>query len=323
MNEIIKEQKYIKKAPKSEVVSTPLVSVIVATYRRGDTLRRTLLSLANQTYSYIELVVVDDNADKDWNAKVEEIIDNIKSQFKNRIIYIKNKKNKGAAETRNIGINRASGDYVTFLDDDDIYLPNKVKNQVEHMINNNSDYSLTDIYLYDENEKLVEKRKRNYIKDVTKASLLRYHLMYHMTGTDTIMFRKKYLLSINGFSPINVGDEFYLMKKAIEGSGKFSYLPLCDVKAYVHKDTNGLSSGESKINGEKQLYKYKKGYFSNLSFSDIQYVRMRHYLVIAYAELRQSSYAMFMLNTFKSFVSSPLGFVKMALSILNQRKNER
>lgn len=293
-------------------VATVTVSVIIATYRREISLKRALESLINQTYRATEIIIVDDNADREWNKKVEDIINAI--NLLHPIIYIKNEINKGSAETRNIGIKAASGDYITFLDDDDIYLSNKIKNQVEHMIENNSDYSITDLDLYDEKERLIEKRTRKYIKKNDKENLLRYHLMHHITGTDTLMFKKDYLLSIGGFPLINVGDEFYLMQRAIEAGGVLCYLPLCDVKAYVHTETDGLSSGEGKIRGENQLYEYKKKYFDKLNIKDIKYIKMRHYAVLAFAELRRKHYISFIKNALISMVASPLECIKLLVS---------
>ncbi|NLK94642.1 MAG: glycosyltransferase family 2 protein [Clostridiales bacterium] len=293
-------------------VATITVSVIVATYKREESLKRALKSLINQTYDSIEIIVVDDNADNEWNKKVEAIINEINKLHP--IVYIKNKTNKGSAETRNIGINISSGEYITFLDDDDVYLPNKIKNQIEHMIENDSDYSITDLDLYDENERLIEKRTRKYIKESNKDNLLRYHLMYHMTGTDTLMFKKDYLLSIGGFPHINVGDEFYLIQKAIETGGIFSYLPLCDVKAYVHTETDGLSSGEGKIKGENLLYEYKKKYFLQLSNKEIRYIKMRHYAVLAFAEVRKKNAIAFIKYSIYSFINSPCKCVSLVLS---------
>ena len=109
-----------------------LVSVVMATYKREETLKKALKSLVEQTYDKVEIILVDDNANKEWNSKVEEIVNEISKMHS--IVYIQNEKNKGSAEARNIGIRRATGSYITFLDDDDIYLPNKIKNQVEHMI---------------------------------------------------------------------------------------------------------------------------------------------------------------------------------------------
>lgn len=293
----------------------PVVSVIVATYRRDSTLENALLSLVSQSYKSIEIIVVDDNADDKWSKRVEEIIKVVEKVSDYRILYIRNKINEGSAETRNIGVKSASGEFITFLDDDDLYLPNKIKNQVEHMIEVDADYCITDLDLYDEHNRLIERRNRKYIKQKKPANLLRYHLMHHMTGTDTIMFKRDYLLSIGGFPLINVGDEFYLMQKAIEAGGIFSYLPVCDIKAYVHKEIDGLSSGESKIKGENELFEYKKKYFDKLCFHDKQYIVMRHYAVLAFAEMRRKSYLKFMKYAIKSFISSPIDCARLYIEM--------
>lgn len=289
----------------------PVVSVIVATYYRDSSLKKALLSLVSQTYKSIEIIVVDDNADDEWGKRVKDIIKDTEKCSNYRILYIRNETNKGSAETRNVGIRTASGDYIAFLDDDDIYLPNKIQSQVKHMIEEGSDYCITDLELYDEKDRLIEKRNRNYVKQNNQDDLLRYHLMHHMTGTDTIMFKRDFLLSIGGFPRINVGDEFYLMHKAIEAGGIFSYLPVCDIKAYVHTETDGLSSGESKIKGENELYEFKKKYFDKLCFHDRQYIVMRHYAVLAFAEIRRKSYGNFMKYAIKSFISSPINCARL------------
>lgn len=289
-----------------------LVSVVVATYKREESLRKSLKSLVEQTYNDVEIIVVDDNANEEWNKKVKIIVDEI-SQL-HPIIYIKNKVNKGSAETRNIGIKKATGDYITFLDDDDLYMPNKIKNQVEHMIKSNSDFSITDLELLNENGKRIETRTREYIKDTSKEALLKYHLMHHMTGTDTMMFKKEYLLKIGGFPGIDVGDEFYLMQRAIEEGGRFTYLPVCDIKAYVHTETDGLSSGDSKINGENRLFEFKRMYFDRLDKKSIRYIKMRHYAVLAFAEIRRKRYIDFIDNTIKSLICSPIDCMKLIMN---------
>ena len=104
-----------------------LVSVVVATYKREIELKKALESLAGQTYPYMEIVLVDDNGNEEWNRKVSEIVDEFRNSHSNIMLeYIVNTPNQGSARTRNIGINSAKGEYVTFLDDDDIYLPDKI-----------------------------------------------------------------------------------------------------------------------------------------------------------------------------------------------------
>lgn len=290
-----------------------LVSVVVATYKRENDLKRALESLAVQSYPNIEIVLVDDNGETLWNKKVLNVVDEFRKKFPTVFLnYIVNNPNQGSAKTRNIGIEASHGDYITFLDDDDVYMNDKIKKQEEFMEKGDYDYSITDLILYNKEDKVVDRRIREYIDDTSVSSLRLFHLKYHMTGTDTMMFKKEYLTRIGGFDLIDVGDEFFLMQKAIEAGGKFGYLPGCDVKAYVHTgDNGGLSSGESKINGEKALYNYKKNYFNKLATKDVQYIKMRHYAVIAYAELRRKQYMRFVCNALKSFFSSPYGFFLM------------
>lgn len=290
------------------------VSIIVATYRREKELEKALNSLKNQQYKNIEIIVVDDNADEYFNARVIEIVENFKkeNQFL-EVTLITNPVNKGSAETRNIGINTSTGSYITFLDDDDVYLPEKIKRQVEFMEQGDYDYSITDLELYNEKGSLIRKRMRKYIKDTSYESLFRYHLMYHLTGTDAMMFKKDYISEIKGFAPINVGDEFYLMVRAINGKGKFGYLPCCDIKAFVHTGECGLSSGESKVLGENNLYEYKKTFFDKLDKKTIRYIKMRHYAVLSFAEIRRKNIGLFIKYAFKSFMYSPVACIRMFL----------
>ena len=286
-----------------------LVSVVVATYKREAELKNALESLAKQTYPNMEIVLVDDNGNDEWNSKVSETVEVFRNRYpKIKLECIVNNSNQGSSKTRNIGIHSAHGDYITFLDDDDIYLPDKIRKQVEFMVTNQCDYSITDLILYNEDDKKINRRIRSYIKETTVESLRLYHLKYHMTGTDTIMFKKEYLIQIGGFAPIDVGDEFYLMQRAIEEGGKFGYLPVCEIKAYVHTGDGGLSSGDGKIKGENALYEYKKTFFDQLEAGDIRYIKMRHYAVIAYAELRRKNYVKFISNAMKSFFASPCNF---------------
>lgn len=290
-----------------------LVSVVVATYRRDNDLKRALESLAKQSYSNIEIVLVDDNADSEWNSKVSLIVEDFKKNYPQILLnYIVNNPNQGSAKTRNIGIESSNGEYVTFLDDDDLYLQDKIKNQAEFMISRDYDYSITDLELYNENDKLIDRRKRSYIKDTAMETLFAYHFKFHMTGTDTMMFKKEYLMKIGGFALIDVGDEFYLMQRAIEGGGKFGYLPCCDIKAYIHTGENGgVSSGEGKVKGERALFEHKKQYFDKIDRKSRRFIKMRYYAVVAFAYLRMRKLFPTFKYCFKSFVTAPIQCIKL------------
>lgn len=292
-----------------------MVSIIIATYHRDESLKKALISLGSQSYGLTEVVVVDDNANAEWNKKVDEIIRNFRKESPDfRIVYIVNEKNLGSAKTRNLGVENSNGEYVTFLDDDDEYLPDKIKNQFGFMIENQLDYSVTDLDLYYDNGKLAEHKTREYIRKIDRKSLMEYHFMYHITGTDTMMFKKAYFIKIGGFAPIDVGDEFYLMQRAIENEGKFGYLPACDVRAIIHTSDEGLSSGEGKIKGENQLYEHKKKYFNQISRRNRRYIKMRHYAVLAFAEKRMGKTWGFVKYGIKASMVAPFAAMKMLFS---------
>ena len=286
------------------------ISVVVATYRRYNELFRALESLAEQTMTEFEIVLVDDNDDPSWNNRVQSVVKNFKEKYANiHVVCLENHPNLGSAQARNAGITASCGTYVTFLDDDDVYMPEKLKSQYEFMVSESLDFSITDLALYFDDGKFCERRRRQYIKKTDKESLLRYHMMYHLTGTDTMMFTKTYLDYIGGFAPIDIGDEFYLMERAIRGGGKFGRLERCDIKAFVHKGESGLSSGQSKISGENQLYQYKKQFFNEFDNRTIRYIRMRHHAVLAFAYLRQKKMLGFFKESLSSFVSAPISCV--------------
>ena len=292
-----------------------LVSVIVPTYRRSKQLFRALKSLTAQTHQNMEIIVINDNEDESWTKEVQGIINRILVSCPSlRICHIINPVNMGSAETRNIGIRAASGDYITFLDDDDIYLPDKIERQLNDMISSNADYGITDLKLYNEKEKLVDERRRSYIRKTDRESLLRYHMMYHMTGTDTLMFRKSYLEKVGMFPPIDMGDEFYLVEQAILHEGVFCYSDHCLVRAYVHDEQDdGISLSERKIIGENALYAAKKKYFPRFSPADVRYIRTRHHMVIAFVQFRRKYWRSFLKHGVFAMLISPISVIRIML----------
>lgn len=290
------------------------VSVIVATFQRKQELKRALDSLAVQTYENIEIIVVDDNQDSAWNERVAMVVEDFMQ--KNPLVSVRvivNQENQGSARARNIGISESCGQFVTFLDDDDVYLPDKIKRQVSFMIEGSYDCSITDLYLYNKVDKLVDKRIHNYLKSAKREELRKYHMMYHLTGTDTLMFKRDFLLQIGGFGPANVGDEYYLMQRVIDADASIGYLPGCDVKAYIHTSEGGVSSGDGKILGENALYAYKKSHFDNVDGKSRRYIKMRHYAVIAFAELRRKRMLAFAKNAIVAFFCDPFSCIKLAI----------
>lgn len=292
---------------------SPLVSVIIPTYKRDISLERAIKSVMNQTYSNIEIIVIDDNNPLDeYSDKTSKIIS--KFQSNDKLLFIKNGTNIGSARTRNVGIKNSTGEYITFLDDDDLYECNKIKNQVEFMVKNDIDMSFTDLILKDKNDKIFSIRNYEKLNNFDEKTLIRYHLMNHITGTDTFMYKRELLEKLRGFDPIDIGDEFYLMYKTIKSGAKIGYLPTSDVIAYVHDSKGGLSTSENKIKGEGELYEFKKKHFNALSFNDRMSIKARHHAVLGYSYFKLHKYILAAFNLFIGFIANPKYIINLYLN---------
>ena len=106
------------------------VSVIIPTYHRSECIVRAVDSVLSQTLQDIEVIVVDDNGKAtDEGEKTAKIMAGYTNNPK--VIYLRHDVNKNGAAARNTGIRNAAGEYISFLDDDDIYLPQRLELMVE------------------------------------------------------------------------------------------------------------------------------------------------------------------------------------------------
>lgn len=101
----------------------PTVSVVIPTFNRSELVARAIRSVQGQTYSNLEIIVVDD-ASRDDTKKV------VAGMSDARIRYIRHESNRGGSGARNTGIRAATGEYIAFLDDDDEWEPEKTEEQL-------------------------------------------------------------------------------------------------------------------------------------------------------------------------------------------------
>lgn len=113
-----------------------LVSIIMPSYNTALYIEETIQSVLNQTYPNWELIIVDDCS----NDNTDEVLEKIKDP---RIHYLKNEKNSGAAVSRNKALCKAKGQWIAFLDSDDLWMPEKLEKQIAFMEENNYSFSYT------------------------------------------------------------------------------------------------------------------------------------------------------------------------------------
>ncbi|MEN8078825.1 glycosyltransferase [Clostridioides difficile] len=130
--------------------SKVLVSIIVPAYNVDKYIQKCIISILHQTYTNIEIIVVDDGS----TDKTGEIIDNISKNDKR--INILHKKNEGVSVARNSGIEISKGEYLVFVDGDDYIAPDYVEYMVNLIENTGSDFCLSKYCFTKNGEKQIE-----------------------------------------------------------------------------------------------------------------------------------------------------------------------
>ena len=162
-----------------------LISIILSTYNGSKYISESIESVLNQSYSNFEFIIINDAS----TDNIEDIILDYQKKD-NRIIYIKNKKNLNVSKSRNKWIKIAKWKYITNIDDDDIWMKDKLEKQVDFM-ENNTDYWLcwTSTIIIDSKWKEIEKIKMRKINDKIKNNLLKSNQFTH----SSIIIRKSIL----------------------------------------------------------------------------------------------------------------------------------
>jgi glycosyltransferase involved in cell wall biosynthesis len=185
------------------------VSVVICTHRRPQVLRRALQSVVRQTYTDLELVVVDDNgAGTETQKQTEAVVSDYPIAA-----YCVNSTNLGQAASLNIGINSAHGELISFLDDDDEFHPDKLAKQVARLRATGA----SGVYC-------------NYEQEVGGKP---YYVSRHTTGCDEDNLMRDMLLCTK---QIYAGSTLLLRRAALEDVGGF------DERFKRHVDTSFLIS---------------------------------------------------------------------------------
>lgn len=279
------------------------VSVIVPTYRRNQYISRALDSILEQDYASVEIIVVDDNGlgSADQIATENQLKKYI---VNNSIRYVCNEKNMGGAIARNRGIQESTGEYITFLDDDDVYLQGKISMQVRAIEKNGWDLCVMDGETYNNEGIKLSKKIQPINNEMSQTEILKAHIMKHITGTNVFMYKREVLIDIGMFDDIVAGQEFMLMQKSIVKNLKIGCIH--EVRVHFHMDgQERISSRISKIKGLNLIYKEKKKYFDLLTSEEISYIRTKHHGTLFYMYYINKKWCRAICELFKAFCSSP------------------
>lgn len=131
------------------------VSIIMPSYNSENEIVESINSVLNQTFDNWELLIIDDASTDNTINMIEPFLRD------NRIKLMVNKKNKGVSYSRNLGIDKATGEFIAFLDSDDLWTSNKLERQIDFMNSKNVFFSYTGVSYITSTD-----RKINYIYNV-------------------------------------------------------------------------------------------------------------------------------------------------------------
>jgi glycosyltransferase involved in cell wall biosynthesis len=210
----------------------PLVSVIIAAYNSENTIIETIDSVLNQTLSDLEIIIIDDGSTDKTCQHIQEIADSRVKIFPYQ--------NGGVAKARNRGIAKAQGEYIAFLDHDDLWKPDKLKAQVS-ALEKSADvgvaYSWTINMYSEENPVRYVKSPSVYVEGNVYSQIL----LYNFVGSGSnLLARKKAIESVGEFDPTPLSNEdwdYYIRLAA-----KWSFVVVPEYHVIYRHTANSMSS---------------------------------------------------------------------------------
>lgn len=233
------------------------ISVIIPFYDDLKLLKRAINSVQSQSFKDYELIIIHDNPDD--KESIELFKEFVK---KKKIEVLINNKNLGAGLSRNRGIRKAKGEFIAFLDSDDIWKKNKLQIQYNYMKKNNLLVSHTSYDLFDKNNRFLQKRlarKLNYF-DLLKSCDI---------GLSTVMVKKKLILKHKLFPSLKTKEDYVLWLR-ISKSGILFYGIKRVLTNWTDRENSLSKSSFQKLKDAfKVYYKYEKFNFLDSLFKVI------------------------------------------------------
>jgi teichuronic acid biosynthesis glycosyltransferase TuaG len=185
------------------------VNIILPNYNSGHFLEETINSILNQTFKNWKLIIVDDGS----NLNDKKILQKYRNYNKINIIFLK--KNKGAGFCRNLAIKHSKGDYLAFIDSDDIWYKNKLLDQIKFMVKNNYQFTYTNYVTFSNKAKRMKKKNiENTIKPPKKFN---FNKFIHNTsiGTSTMILKRSLIKNIK-FTKTKICEDYFFKCKILK-----------------------------------------------------------------------------------------------------------
>lgn len=211
----------------------PLVSIITITRNRGILIHRAIESILNQTYANFEYIIVD-------GASTDNTKEIVNTYNDSRIKFIGLLENYPIPRTINIGFENSKGDYITFLDDDDEYLPTKIEKQLHLIQELPEKYGFVYCWMSYFDNKTMDflythkaELRGNIFTEIIEKPII--------SGTPTYFFRRSVFEQIGGWKDgIGIISDWELAARTCQ-KYLVDYIPESLVKVYVNHESRRMS----------------------------------------------------------------------------------
>lgn len=264
------------------------ISVIIPTYGEPSFLRESIESVIRQSYQDWELIIIDDNNPETDARKATEQIVSSYLETDSRIHYIKHDKNKNGAVARNTGFAVAKGQYISLLDSDDEYLPERLQRCYDVM--EKASVGVAGVYTGCEFRKAgkVYHVKENVQSGNFLVETLACRFMF-CTGSN-IFVRKSVIDELDGFDPTFLRHQDYeFLVRVFE---KYSIVGIPEVLVVKNNENVNVPSAEKMVGIKKQYLGKFAMLIEKLTGDEKKYVYQSNYIGIAETAMGQKSYSL-------------------------------
>lgn len=273
-----------------------LVSVIIPTYGRNSSfISRALSSVFAQTHCLLEIIVVNDNTTHSPQYfEIKRFCATVSG-----ITYMETN-HLGSCLARNYAVQKTTGKYIAFLDDDDVWLPQKLEIQLQYfksdtgIVFSNGYWIYTNVY---PKKRKAYRSPENFKKEVSFQDLL---LQNYVGTTSQIMIKKSVFLECGGFNKNFVARHDYDLCLRVSQKYRIIGAPDFLFEHYVHGEGQIITDNKKSLIGYKLLYKtYKSAFNQNpIAKSNIAYK-------ISRAAFNERRYFLFIKYMIMSLINNP------------------
>ena len=209
------------------------ISVVIPTFNRFKYLLNAIESVRNQTYKPTQIIVVNDGS-----TQPEYYSHNFGDDV--TLIHLSKNSNKIFGEKspggiqRNLGVEISTGEYISFLDDDDYWLPTKLEKQLKAMKDNDSDFSCTESFFgqgpFDKEKKYTKYLSEHFMAQIKHIFYIKCHLLFSLPPvwnrkfleihncviTSSAMVKKDVLKSVGCFKRLNFAEDYDCWLRILE-----------------------------------------------------------------------------------------------------------